>query len=229
MFPTPSPTAPRFEPTAWSRELNSTTMGWRRASATTPTASSIFSGPEWWQSPATPSRPRGCCSSPPTTTFLTDCATTKGRSAAMSWCRAPRRRPDASTKRFGCSKVPLQRSAPSTTTRPIPTKDYKRGFSIQNISPLPITWAEHVAAQGHWGEVLREYMRDYVHWSTLGRSVRVSAPVRQCGHPGRRDRPPRTSCRQVFVQPVRQRHEADEGRYGRDGRSPQERPAPKRS
>jgi choline dehydrogenase-like flavoprotein len=25
-----------------------------------------------------------------------------------------------------------------------------------------------VTAQGHWGEVLREYMRDYVHWSTLG-------------------------------------------------------------
>ncbi len=49
-----------------------------------------------------------------------------------------------------------------------PSKEYKRGFSIQNVSPLPITWAEHVAAQGHWGELLREYMRDYVHWSTLG-------------------------------------------------------------
>ncbi|HWE56196.1 MAG TPA: GMC family oxidoreductase [Acidimicrobiales bacterium] len=49
-----------------------------------------------------------------------------------------------------------------------PTKDYKRGWAIQNVSPLPITWAEHVAAQGHWGEVLREYMRDYVHWATLG-------------------------------------------------------------
>lgn len=49
-----------------------------------------------------------------------------------------------------------------------PTKDYKRGFSIQNVSPLPITYSEHVTAQGHWGEVLREYMRDYVHWATLG-------------------------------------------------------------
>lgn len=49
-----------------------------------------------------------------------------------------------------------------------PTKGYVRGFSIQNVSPLPIAWAEHVGAQGHWGEVLREYMRDYVHWSTLG-------------------------------------------------------------
>jgi choline dehydrogenase-like flavoprotein len=49
-----------------------------------------------------------------------------------------------------------------------PTKPYKRGFSIQTVSPLPVTYAEHVAAQGHWGEVLREYMRDYVHWATLG-------------------------------------------------------------
>jgi len=49
-----------------------------------------------------------------------------------------------------------------------PTKDYKRGFAIQNVSPLPITYAEHVVAQGHWGEVLREYMRDYTHWAVLG-------------------------------------------------------------
>jgi choline dehydrogenase-like flavoprotein len=49
-----------------------------------------------------------------------------------------------------------------------PAKDYKRGFAIQTVSPLPITWAEHVAAQGHWGRSLREYMSDYVHWSCLG-------------------------------------------------------------
>jgi choline dehydrogenase-like flavoprotein len=49
-----------------------------------------------------------------------------------------------------------------------PTKPYKRGFSIQCVSPLPITFAEHVAAQGHWGGVLREYLRDYVHWANLG-------------------------------------------------------------
>jgi choline dehydrogenase-like flavoprotein len=47
-------------------------------------------------------------------------------------------------------------------------KDYKRGFSIQTVSPLPITWSEHIVAQGHWGGALREYMRDYVHWASLG-------------------------------------------------------------
>jgi choline dehydrogenase-like flavoprotein len=49
-----------------------------------------------------------------------------------------------------------------------PSKPYKRGFSIQCIGPLPITWAEHVVAEGHWGDVLREYTRDYIHWATLG-------------------------------------------------------------
>jgi choline dehydrogenase-like flavoprotein len=49
-----------------------------------------------------------------------------------------------------------------------PSKPYKRGFSIQTVSPLPITWAEHITAQGHWGAALRDYMSDYVHWSCLG-------------------------------------------------------------
>ncbi len=49
-----------------------------------------------------------------------------------------------------------------------PTKAYRRGFSLQTVSPLPIGWSEHVTAQGHWGESLREYMRDYIHWATVG-------------------------------------------------------------
>jgi choline dehydrogenase-like flavoprotein len=49
-----------------------------------------------------------------------------------------------------------------------PARPYRRGFSIQNVSPLPITWSEHVAAQGHWGRALRDYLSDYVHWACLG-------------------------------------------------------------
>jgi len=49
-----------------------------------------------------------------------------------------------------------------------PSKDYKRGFSIQTVSPLPVTWSEHIAAQGYWGRDLRNYMSDYVHWCSLG-------------------------------------------------------------
>jgi len=49
-----------------------------------------------------------------------------------------------------------------------PTRGFARGFSIQTVSPLPIGWAEHVLADGHHGTALREYMRDYNHWSVLG-------------------------------------------------------------
>ncbi|HTK66959.1 MAG TPA: GMC family oxidoreductase [Pseudonocardia sp.] len=47
-------------------------------------------------------------------------------------------------------------------------RGFARGFSIQTVSPLPIGWAEHVLADGHWGRELREYMRDYNHWATVG-------------------------------------------------------------
>jgi choline dehydrogenase-like flavoprotein len=47
-------------------------------------------------------------------------------------------------------------------------RGFARGFSIQTVSPLPIGWAEHVLADGHWGAALREYMRDYNHWTTFG-------------------------------------------------------------
>jgi choline dehydrogenase-like flavoprotein len=47
-------------------------------------------------------------------------------------------------------------------------RGFARGFSIQTISPMPIGWAEHVLAEGHWGQGLREYMRDYNHWTVLG-------------------------------------------------------------
>jgi choline dehydrogenase-like flavoprotein len=49
-----------------------------------------------------------------------------------------------------------------------PRRGFARGFSIQTITPQPIGWAEHVAAGGHWGRALREYMRDYNHWTTIG-------------------------------------------------------------
>jgi choline dehydrogenase-like flavoprotein len=49
-----------------------------------------------------------------------------------------------------------------------PGRGFARGFSIQTVSPMPIGWAEHVLADGHWGRALREYMRDYNHWATIG-------------------------------------------------------------
>jgi len=48
------------------------------------------------------------------------------------------------------------------------SRGFARGFSIQTVGPLPIDWAGHVLAAGHWGPALREYMRDYNHWTVLG-------------------------------------------------------------
>jgi choline dehydrogenase-like flavoprotein len=48
------------------------------------------------------------------------------------------------------------------------SRGFARGFSIQTVGPLPIDWAQHVLADGHWGQALREYMRDYNHWTVLG-------------------------------------------------------------
>ena len=48
------------------------------------------------------------------------------------------------------------------------SRGFARGFSIQTVGPLPIDWAGHVSAGGHWGRALREYMRDYNHWSVIG-------------------------------------------------------------
>jgi len=47
-------------------------------------------------------------------------------------------------------------------------RGFARGFTIQTVGPLPIDWAGHVLADGHWGHALREYMRDYNHWLVLG-------------------------------------------------------------
>jgi choline dehydrogenase-like flavoprotein len=74
--------------------------------------------------------------------------------------------------RFGCEVRAYKAPPPSVSTEAFyetdPAQPYRRGFSIQTVSPLPITFAEHVLAQGHWGRGLREYMRDYIHWATLG-------------------------------------------------------------
>ena len=48
------------------------------------------------------------------------------------------------------------------------SRGFARGFSLQTVSPMPIGWAEHVMAEGHWGRSMREYMRDYLHWTVLG-------------------------------------------------------------
>ncbi len=65
-------------------------------------------------------------------------------------------------------KAPPPEVSSETNYETDQARGFARGFSIQTVSPLPIGWAQHVLADGHWGQALREYMRDYNHWSVLG-------------------------------------------------------------
>ena len=90
------------------------------------------------------------------------------------------------------------------------SRGFARGFSIQTVSPQPIGWAEHVLADGHWGRALREYMRDYNHWTTIGVLNELLPHAGQPGHPGFGDRPLRAAGGPFRLQPRRQR----QGQHG---------------
>jgi choline dehydrogenase-like flavoprotein len=48
-------------------------------------------------------------------------------------------------------------------------RGFARGFAIQTIAPLPISFAKHAhAAAGAWGWGMRRIMMDYNHFATLG-------------------------------------------------------------
>ena len=70
------------------------------------------------------------------------------------------------------ARFPYEAPPPEVSSEQFYETDERRGFarglSIQTIAPLPIGWAEHVISEGHWGQGLREYMRDYNHWTVLG-------------------------------------------------------------
>jgi choline dehydrogenase-like flavoprotein len=50
-----------------------------------------------------------------------------------------------------------------------PKRDFARGFAIQTVGPLPISFAKQmVSAKGSWGWGLRSVMMDYNHWAAFG-------------------------------------------------------------
>ncbi len=71
-------------------------------------------------------------------------------------------------QRMSMYKAPPPETSSEQFYESDPARGFMRGFSIQTVGPLPIGWAEHVIAEGYWGEQLREYVRDYNHWFTLG-------------------------------------------------------------
>jgi choline dehydrogenase-like flavoprotein len=50
-----------------------------------------------------------------------------------------------------------------------PKRDFARGFAIQTVGPLPISFAKQMmTAKGAWGWGLRRIMMDYNHWAGFG-------------------------------------------------------------
>jgi choline dehydrogenase-like flavoprotein len=50
-----------------------------------------------------------------------------------------------------------------------PKRDFARGFAIQTVGPLPISFAKQMmVAKGAWGWGLRNVMMDYNHWAGFG-------------------------------------------------------------
>jgi len=50
-----------------------------------------------------------------------------------------------------------------------PKRDFARGFAIQTVGPLPISFAKQMmVAKGAWGWGMRRAMMDYNHWAALG-------------------------------------------------------------
>lgn len=48
-------------------------------------------------------------------------------------------------------------------------RGFVRGFAIQTVAPLPISFARHMmVAAGAWGWGMRRVMMDYNHWATIG-------------------------------------------------------------
>jgi len=49
-----------------------------------------------------------------------------------------------------------------------PRRGFARGFAIQSVAPLPISFSKQmIAAKGAWGWGLRKLMMDYNHWATI--------------------------------------------------------------
>lgn len=77
---------------------------------------------------------------------------------------------------FGCFEQPVRmyKAPPANALteefyETDPRNDFVRGYAIQTVGPLPISFARHMmVAKGAWGWGMRRVMMDYNHWSALG-------------------------------------------------------------
>ena len=140
--------------------------------------------------------------------------------------RAPGRRA-ASPKRCACTRRRRRRSDSEQFYETDEGRGFARGFSIQTVGPLPIGWAEHVLADGHWGQALREYMRDYNHWYVIGAlNELLPLPENRVTLAEETDAQ-RHAGRPHGLQPVRERPRQHRLRQGTDARNRPTPPAPR--
>ena len=159
--------------------------GVRRAS---PTARTGCSAPSTSRSPGTRSRPPGCCWPPPAHAFPHGLGNNDDQVGRYVMVQGATQTAGRWPEELRMYKAPPPEISSEQFYETDPARGFARGFSIQTVSPLPIGWAEHVLADGHWGRALREYMRDYNHWATIGVLNELLAAPGQPDHPGRRDR-----------------------------------------
>ena len=198
------PGARRRDPAGQPRSAASHRRPHRRSHRRRPTCGpgwSTTNGPGPSSSPGTASKPPGCCCCRPHDRYpdgLGNNHDQVGRYLMVQGAPQTAGRFDDEIRMY---KAPPPEVSSEQFYETDPTKPYRRGWSIQTVSPLPITWAEHVTAQGHWGE---HAARVHARLRALGhprRAVRIPAPPRQPGHPRRRDRPPRPARRALLLQP----------------------------
>ena len=154
-------------------------------------ARSGCSAPGSSRSPATRSRPRGCCWPRPAAASRTALGNNDDQVGRYVMVQGATQTAGRWPEELRMYKAPPPEISSEQFYETDPDRGFARGFSIQTVSPLPIGWAEHVLADGHWGRALREYMRDYNHWATIGVLNELLPHPGQPGHPGRRDRPVR--------------------------------------
>ncbi len=142
------------------------------------------SGPRSWQWRATRSRRPGCCSTPPRGASLNGLGNDEDQVGRYVMVQGATQSAGRFPDELRMYKAPPPEVSSEDFYETDPGRGFARGFSIQTVSPLPIGWAEHVLADGHWGRALREYMRDYNHWTDHRGAQRAVARTGQPSHAG---------------------------------------------
>ena len=152
-------------------------------------------------SPATPSRPRGCCCSRPPAAIpdgLGNDHDQVGRYLMVQGAPQTAGRFDDEIRMY---KAP----PPEVSSEAVLRNRPDQAVPARLVHPDRQPAADHLGRTRHRPRTLgQRAARVHARLRALGhprRAVRIPAPARQPGHPGRRDRPPRPARRALRLQP----------------------------